>query len=134
MNTKEAANFLTAFADTNEVFISLSVSLRLNSELKQVHHGFNLRKYNNKKYGSIEIYVEAEINDDLAYCWWLDVNFGNNTWEIDASLLKTCDGEQHTQSRLVEINGKDLEDLSEELKKTVEIISGSIAQHFKKPH
>ena len=130
MKTKDAADLITVLATINELFIHLSLSLRTKPELKQIHHGFNLRKYDNRNFGSVEIFVEAEIDGNLAYCWWLEVSFEIEIWEVDVLLLKTENGEQHTQSQLLEVRGKDMQEFFRVLAEAGNTISNSVQQHF----
>lgn len=112
--TKEAIEFLSAIIDVNESFLGLYSFLRKKSGLKEVHHGCFLRKYDNSR--SVEIYVEVEVNDNLAFCWWVDIDFESETWAIDLSLLKTEDGEQRVLSRLFQRTGSDLDVFAKDIK------------------
>jgi len=123
---KESNELLASVAGANEAMVGLYLYWQSKKGLKEVHRGFDLRKRGNDS--SIEMFVEIEVSDNLAYCWWVDVNFKGEAWNVEGSLLKTENGEQHVLSRLLKIGGSSLEDFTIELAKAIKTIVDSSKQ------
>lgn len=106
-------NVLLKLAEVNEAMLALCHEFRSKPGIETVHHGFNLRKCGTGCL--VDAYVEVEVTDDLAYCWWLEIRIAENDWSIEVSVLETKAGEQHPLERILKTAGKELEALITEL-------------------
>ena len=94
MQSKQAIDLLEVIADSNEKFIALSQSLRLNPVVTHVLHSLECRKYAT---GTVlQGYVDAEIQNGKAICWWLEVHWGEGKWIIESRVSVTDDQGQDT--------------------------------------
>ena len=126
MEYEDANIIVTTIVEANELLADLYAYFRTKSEVREVHRGIDLRKCDA---GSLlELFVEAELNDRLAYCWWLDVRFYQSSWSIDGALLKTEDGDQRKISDIAEHSGNTVEALIEKLHATCRAIADSAKQ------
>lgn len=119
MDTEQ--KLMGSIAEINETFINASITLRSKSKFKNVHHGFDVRKYH-LEYPIMEIFIDAEINDNLSYCWWLDVHFNPVCWKVDMSLLKTTNGVQEELSKFLQSSNLNVDSLIRELEKINRIL------------
>jgi len=95
MNTenKQALELLRGIALSNEVLITLSQDLRTRPEVVRVLHSLEARKHPSG--AALEGYVDAELNNGKAICWWMDVYWKEEQWIIECSiLLQTDEGQQ----------------------------------------
>ena len=100
MNSRD---LLSALASANEALIDLHFHLRSNPHLSDALHGFSLRKSGT---GSrIDTYAEAVVDENLSYCWWLEIALENEAWTLEASLLKDSPAGQDVIERFTETSG-----------------------------
>lgn len=79
-----AAVILNEVAKSNERLITLAQSLRADPEVVEVKRGLDCRNYESGL--TLEEYVEAELKDGMAVCWWLDVHQEERRWLISGSI------------------------------------------------
>lgn len=92
--SKQAANLLEIIADSNEKLITLSQGLRSKTEVIRVLHSLECRRYST---GTVlQGYVDAEIQNGKAICWWLEVHWGEGKWVIESRVLVNSDQGQET--------------------------------------
>lgn len=95
MNTenKQALELLGGIARSNEMLITLSQDLRTMPEVVRVLHSLEAR--NHPSGAALEGYVDAELHNGKAICWWMDVYWKEEQWIIDCSILvQTDEGQQ----------------------------------------
>ncbi len=120
---KEANDLLASIADVNETLIAIRTQLRARSVAGEVHHGCDFRKLNEGC--MVDMYVEIEVVGGTSYCWWLEVRVASEGWRVEASLLKTFQGQQDVLSRLAEVSGTTAEMLMAELKNAATAVKDS---------
>ena len=99
---------------------------RKESEIKEVHHGFDLRRCEN---GSLmDLYLEAEMTTGVAYCWWIEIRFTSAEWSIESSLSETEDGQQNTLSNLGRCGSRSLQEFFPSLEMVVNRLTESIRE------
>ena len=108
-NDMESTSLLNALANINESLIDLHFCFRSNPRLKTARHGFDLRK---SGLGfRADMYVEADVAEDVSYCWWLELAVDNEGWTLKAVLLKDSENGQKVLANLGESNGSSTESL-----------------------
>jgi hypothetical protein len=81
-----ASLLLSALAEHREAMISLAVDLRRRRQVAEVTTGIDIRKYESGEI-RVESYVDAELRDGRALCWWLEMSSADPArWTIGASL------------------------------------------------
>jgi hypothetical protein len=94
VKSKQAIDLLEMIADSNEKFIALSQYLRSKSTVIRVLHSFECRKYATG--AMLQGYVDAEVQNGKAICWWLEVHWGKGKWVIEFRVLVNGDQGQET--------------------------------------
>ena len=85
----QVAQLLMVIAETNEKFIAFSQDLRSRPEVIRVLHSFECRKYGEGV--GFEGYVDAELHNGRAVCWWLEVHWSEERWLIESRILVNSD-------------------------------------------
>lgn len=94
VESMQVAKLLMAIAETNEKFIALSQDLRSRPEIIRVLHSLECRKYGTGV--GLEGYVDAELKNGKAICWWLEVHWNEEKWLIESRILVNSDQGQDT--------------------------------------
>lgn len=95
MNTenKQALELLRGIALSNEMLITLSQDLRTMPEVVRVLHSLEARKHPSG--AALEGYVDAELRNGKALCWWMDAYWKEKQWVIECSIfVQTDEGQQ----------------------------------------
>ena len=78
---------LNTLAAANTAMIEIAAELRKRSGSTKVIRRADVRKYQS---GPIfEAYVEVELADGEAYCWWFEITQDNAYWHIEATIRQT---------------------------------------------
>ena len=120
-----ARSLLGLLTEVNEALIAAYFKFRSRGDLAGAHHGFDLRKTDTGCL--LDMYVEAVVHNDLAYCWWLELRLESQHWSLDASLLRTAEGQQQPLSRIAESRGAKLEELDHQIREAVRLLAESAA-------
>ena len=116
----DAKILIEAISSFNEKLFEFYLSVKSNQKVIKVHRGCDIRK--NNDISLIELYVEAEVSDRLAYCWWFDIHFQQASWKIDGVILMTKNGEQDIVVRLGDSTGTETTVFISELEKMSQIL------------
>lgn len=121
-----ATRLLNSVSDLNETYIELFFLLKSDLSFVKAHHDCDIRR---SSVGCLlDFFVEVELNDSLAYCWWTKIRSTMNGWELTTSLLKTEDGDQEVLSRINEFEGRDIEEILLNLERMKQEIYHSVKQ------
>jgi hypothetical protein len=112
--SEKSIKLLECIAACNEQFIALSQWLNSLSNVKNVCRGFDCRAYETGTL--LEAYVEAELDEGKVTCWWLDVSWDEEGWQIQASVLVTDDQGQRVLKNFPEKKPQTLEGLVVQMK------------------
>lgn len=82
---------LEALAAAREQLIEASTGLHRRPNVMRVGSGVDCRGYGSGS--TFEIYVEAELEEELTVTWWIDVTWAR-TWTIEARILRDDDDGQ----------------------------------------
>lgn len=117
MNTenKLALKLLHGIAVSNEMLISLSQDLRARPEVVRVLHSLEARKHQSG--AALEGYVDAELRNGKAICWWMDAYWKEGKWVIECSVLVNNDEGQHIFKEFPSKSAESLDDFITQLER-----------------
>ncbi len=85
-NSDSAIKLLEMLATCNTKFINHASFLRKQNEVKEVTTRFECRRYGTETL--IEGYIDAELKNGKAVCWYLEVKWDtSHNWIIDTRIL-----------------------------------------------
>lgn len=109
--SKQAKRALEAIALSNERLIDLTVKLRFRSEVTEVLHDLDVRRYESGS--TVEGYVDAQLQNGKGICWWLEINCDEDKWlfesRVTVSNLRVDEGSED----LIRFEDKTAETLDE---------------------
>ena len=121
---KRALELLRSIATSNEMLIALSQSLRVRPEVTQVLHSLEARKHQSG--AALEGYVDAELNNGKAICWWLDAGWDGEHWVIETSILINDEQGQKVLKDLGRKTPRTLDDFMTQLKEATSNLIASV--------
>jgi hypothetical protein len=129
MNEQDAIAVLKALAQGNERLIELYFSLNSTPGVVNVSRGFDLRTVDSGC--RAEAFVEAELKDGRAFCWWIDIIFSDERWQIDPSLSLTQAGEQSEIEQFPESTGTTLTSLIQCANESFDLVTAAALEFAK---
>lgn len=114
---------LNTICEINDSLANVYSKLREREVFKTVHREFDMRKSGG---GSlVDAFVEGEITESLAYCWWLEIRFEPDGWSLEALLLKTEHGVQNRHKELIQSSGNSLEEFCQKVPEAIQVLRAS---------
>jgi hypothetical protein len=123
-DNKQALKLLHSIALSNEMLITLSQSLRARPDVIQVLHSLEAR--NHQSGAALEGYVDAELANGKAICWWLDASWQGEHWAIETSILVNDDQGQHKLKDFKDRAPKTLDDFVVQLEEATFELTAAI--------
>lgn len=119
-NTSDSAiKLLEMLATCNTKFINHASFLEKQHEVKVVTTRFECRKFGTETL--IEGYVDAELINGKAVCWYLEVKWdASQNWFIDTRILINGTGGQDTAHKFLDRTTDNFQDFLENLMKATE--------------
>jgi hypothetical protein len=125
MNTenKQALELLKGIALSNEMLITLSQDLRTMPEVVGVLHSLEARKHPSG--AALEGYVDAELHNGKAICWWMDAYWKEEQWVIECSILVQTDEGQQVVKEFPEKTASTIEEFVNRLNEATRELTSS---------
>jgi len=89
-----ATKLLKVMATNHRRFDDFARQLRSRSEVSSVVSSLHPQQYSVES--MLECYVDAELVNGKAICWWLEVTWDNTTWHIETRVLVNDEQGQYT--------------------------------------
>jgi len=97
---------LQAFANCSFILGELAINLRKHPQIIRALNALEFRQYQT---GSmVEGYVDVELQDGRALCWWIDIQW-QETWKISSRIYLNDSEEQKTVHEFTERLTSDLD-------------------------
>ena len=112
--SERAIRVLECIAACNEELMALSRWLESVPGIKGVTRALEFRAY--KSGTMLEAYVEAELAEGKALCWWLDVSWNDQHWRIEPSVLVNDTQGQRVLRDFLEKTPRTVDDFIDQLK------------------
>jgi hypothetical protein len=112
-----SVKFVEALAQTNQSFGNFSLELHSIPQVLSVNSGTEFRRYTEQLV--IEIYIEAELDNDNCVCWWLEIAKKESEWEISSRILLNADSGQEILKEFPSLSAKTIAELESALKEQV---------------
>jgi hypothetical protein len=100
IESENAIRLLEVLGDSNEKLAKLAHRLRANNEVLSVLR--SLECYKSKAGSLIEGYVDVELRNGKAVCWYLEVSWDSDNWTIDARILINDERGQETAHKFTD--------------------------------
>jgi len=125
-----AIRLLESLAHCNEALIELCLSLRSSPHVTNVQRRFDCRAYETGV--MIEAYAEAELTNGNSICWWLELNWNEPNWLIEASVLVNDNQGQMTLKEFQDKTANSVDDLVVQLRNAIsELVASADAIDLK---
>jgi hypothetical protein len=115
--SKVATSLLGTLASCNTPLLKLHESVRKSNGVRSVQQ--RLEVLEAQRHPSIEGYVDAELENRFAVCWWVEANWSANGWDVDASIRINDRQGQFVAKEFPRRTGKRLDDFLANLKGAV---------------
>lgn len=114
--SKQVTNAFEIIATVNDMFIALSQRLRNSKHISDVINSIEFRKYISG--AKIEIYADARLKNDKAFCCWLEINWDEEKWSIERVVLVNIGQEQNILREFPDKTSETLDSFLVELKES----------------